>query len=103
MYYINANQASDGGYNPPQTTPFKNALSLPDEFLELYIECAGFVTLTHENGVITSVSPNTEALEAWKAQQTAEIETENQNSSEPVTWAALDAAYNEGRDAAYDE
>ena len=73
MYFIHEQADEHGAMSTPQTTPFKNALVLPDEFLGQYIECSGFVKVTHENGVITSITPNTEALETWRANQTEEI------------------------------
>ena len=73
MYFIHEQADEHGAMSNPQTTPFKNALVLPDEFLGRYIECSGFVIVTHENGVITSIAPNTEALEKWRANQTEEV------------------------------
>ena len=103
MYYVHKDANEAGAMSSPQSTPFRDALVLPEDFLGLYVECAGFVTVTHEDGVITSVTPNTEAHEAWKAAHAAETTQAAGEKDEPVTWAALDAAYNEGRDTAYDE
>lgn len=94
-----------GAYSNPQSTKAKGLVFLSDEFLEEYINCNGFVNLVIEGDTVTSISENTEAREKWLAslpEETAEP-TAEASDDDIVTWAELDAAYNEGRDSAYDE
>ena len=69
MFYINSKPNEKGAFSNPQTTPFKGSVILPDELIEKYLEYKRFVFITVENGVVTSIEPNTEALEAWEATQ----------------------------------
>lgn len=105
MYYINITPKENGGYNVPQTTPADGLVILPDEFIDKYIELNGFVKLTIADGVVTAIRANNTARDAWLAEEAAQAEqtSEETPDNDVVTWAELDAAYNEGRDAAYDE
>lgn len=106
MFYINSTPKADGGYNVPQTTPADGLVILPDEFIDKYIELNGFVKLTIADGVVTAIRANNTARDAWLAKM-EEAQAEQTPTETPdndvVTWAELDEAYNEGRDAAYDE
>lgn len=101
MKYLQPNLSSSGAYYPPQSTEAPGLLELPDEFLETFYNYAGFVTLTIEGDTVTAIEARAEDFEAWKATQTEEPE-ELPKPSDNVTWAELDAAYNEGRDSAYE-
>lgn len=95
-----------GAYSNPQSTKAKGLVYLPDEFLDTYIACNGFVNLVIENDIVTDISENTEARDAWLAslpEETTDTPTTDAGSDDVVTWAELDAAYNEGRDSAYDQ
>lgn len=54
------------GYLPPG---FAETTVAPDEFYATY----GFVTPTIEDGVIVSITPNTEALQTWSSTRTEQI------------------------------
>lgn len=104
MRYLQSKLSSSGAYYPPQSTKAPGLLELPDEFLEEFYNYAGFVTLTFEGDTVTAIEARAEDFEAWKATQTDETEEETSGNSDNdnVTWSELDAAYNEGRDSAYE-
>ena len=67
MYYINSTPNETGNYGTPMGQPFTECIKLPDELLADYLAYNGFVNLTTDGDTVTSVEPNTEAWEAWKA------------------------------------
>lgn len=89
MKYLNPTPNPSGAYPAPQSNPFPGAIELTDEQAATLVEYNGFVII--EDG---TVAPNTEAWEAWKAEQ-AEL-PEPEPAEEPVTWSALAAAIKEG-------
>lgn len=89
MKYLNPTPNPSGAYPAPQSNPFPGAIELTDEQAAMLVTYNGFVTI--EDG---AVMPNTEAWEAWKAEQ-AEL-PEPEPAEEPVTWSALAAAIKEG-------
>ena len=103
MLYINPTPFKEGAYSPPQSLKAKGLINFPDEFLEEFNNYNGFVSLTVEGDTVTAIEPNVEAWEEWKATLPEETETTQSVDNTPVTWAELDAAYNEGRDSAYDQ
>lgn len=76
MLYIRPTPNEGGAYPAPQRNPFPGALALADEQVAQLVAYNGFVTLTMENGAVTSITPNTEAWEAWKASLPAETDPE---------------------------
>lgn len=106
MLYINTTPNEHGGYNSPQSTPAKGLFEFPEEFLDKFIELNGFVKLTIEDNVVTAIRANNAARDAYFAEIEAnktEMTPTGSPDNDVVTWAELDAAYNEGRDTAYDE
>lgn len=89
MKYLNPTRNPSGAYPAPQSNSFPGCIELTDEQAATLVEYNGFVTI--EDG---KVAPNTEAWEAWKAEQ-AEL-PEPEPAEEPVTWSALAAAIKEG-------
>lgn len=69
MYYIKQNTNAADNYGSVMFQPFDDCISLPDEFLQPYLDANGFVNITVEDGVVTSVEKNVEAWEAWNAAQ----------------------------------
>lgn len=69
MYYIKQNTNAADNYGSVMFQPFDDCISLPDEFLQPYLDANGFVNITVEDGVVTSVEKNEEAWEAWNAAQ----------------------------------
>lgn len=81
MYYIQAQANASGAYSAPQSRKAAGLIEMPDEYLETFIAYNGFVNfvteeveeenpLEPENPTVTrrvtSLTPNTEAWEAWK-------------------------------------
>ena len=99
-FYILPKKDGFGAYPSPQSLKCKGMVEIPGDLLPVYVENSGFVDLEIEGETVVSVTPDVEAFEAWKASQTEQTPTDT--DSGVVTWAELDAAYNEGRDSAYD-
>ena len=73
--------------------PFPNCVILPDDLLSPYLAAKGFVALTVEDGAVTSLETNQEALDAYEADHP---DLPPEEPEEPVTWAAMAAAIREG-------
>ena len=82
MYYINTQGPNHGN---PTSTPFPNSVSLPDTLLMDYINTKGFCTLTVQDGAVTALVVDQEALDAYNAEH-PEVEPEK-----PVTVEDLQA------------
>ena len=68
MYYINSTANESGNYGNPQSNQYADSIALPDELLNAYIACRGFAVLTVENGIVTAVETNEDALTAYLAE-----------------------------------
>lgn len=93
MYYINSTPNGSGYHGNPMGQPFPNCVTLPGDLLSPYLAAKGFVTLTVENGAVTSLETNQEALDAYEADHP---DLPPEDPEEPVTWAAMAAAIREG-------
>lgn len=62
MYYINTQGPNHGN---PTSTPFPNSVFLPDTLLTDYISTKGFCTLTVQDGAVTALAVDQEALDAY--------------------------------------
>lgn len=82
MYYINTQGPNHGN---PTSTPFPNSVPLPDALLMDYINTKGFCTLTVQDGAVTALVVDQEALDAYNAEH-PEVEPEK-----PVTLEDLQA------------
>lgn len=82
MYYINTKGPNHGN---PTSTPFSNSIPLPDALLMDYINTKGFCTLTVQDGAVTALVVDQEALDAYNAEH-PEVEPEK-----PVTVEDLQA------------
>lgn len=82
MYYINTQGPNHGN---PTSVPFPNSIPLPDALLMDYINTKGFCTLTVQDGAVTAVAVDQEALDAYNAEH-PEVEPEK-----PVTVEDLQA------------
>ncbi len=82
MYYINTQGPNHGN---PMGQPFPGCVALPDELLPAYLDTKGFCTLTIEDGAVTAVAVDQEALDAYNAEH-PEVEPEK-----PVTVEDLQA------------
>lgn len=83
MYYINTTGPNHGN---PTSTPSPNSVSLPDTLLMDYINTKGFCTLTVQDGAVTALVVDQEALDAYNAEH-PDVEPEK-----PVTVEELLAA-----------
>lgn len=82
MYYINTQGLNHGN---PTSNPFPNSVTLPDTLLMDYINTKGFCTLTVQDGAVTALVVDQEALDAYNAEH-PEVEPEK-----PVTLEDLQA------------
>ena len=82
MYYINTQGPNHGN---PTSAPFPNSVSLSDTLLMDYINTKGFCTLTVQDGAVTALAVDQEALDAYNAEH-PEVEPEK-----PVTLEDLQA------------
>ena len=83
MYYINTQGPNHGN---PTSTPFPNSVALPDALLTGYINTKGFCILTVQDGAVTALEVDKEALDAYNAEH-PDVEPEK-----PVTVEELLAA-----------
>ena len=93
MYYINSSPNETGNHGNPMGQPFPNCVTLPDDLLSPYLAANGFVALTVEDGAVTSLETNQEALDAYEADHP---DLPPEEPEEPVTWGAMAAAIREG-------
>ena len=93
MYYINSAPNGSGYHGNPMGQPFPNCVPLPGDLLSPYLAAKGFVTLTVEDGAVTSLKTNQEALDTYEADHP---DLPPEEPEEPVTWAAMAAAIREG-------
>ena len=93
MYYINSSPNETGNHGNPMGQPFPNCGTLPDDLLSPYLAAKGFVALTVEDGAVTSLETNQEALDAYEADHP---DLPPEEPEEPVTWGAMAAAIREG-------
>jgi len=90
MYYINSSPNETGNHGNPMGQPFPNCVT---DLLSPYLAAKGFVALTVEDGAVTSLETNQEALDAYEADHP---DLPPEEPEEPVTWGAMAAAIREG-------
>ena len=71
MKYVKSTPNPSGAYPGPQSRPFAGCLALTDGQAQTLVQYNGFVTITQEpdpeiEASSVTVTPNTEAWEAWK-------------------------------------
>ena len=65
MYFIK----SIGPYRGnPTSRPFSGSVALPDELLSAYLATKGFCTIVVEDGIVTGLTVDQEALDAYEAE-----------------------------------
>lgn len=82
MYYINPTGPNHGN---PMGQLFPGFVALPDELLSAYLDTKGFCTLTVQDGAVTALAVDQEALDAYNAEH-PDVEPEK-----PVTVEDLQA------------
>ena len=83
MYYIHPTTPNHG---TPMGQPFSNCIALPDALLSDYLATRGFCSITVEDGAVTALVVDQEALDAYNAEH-PDVEPEK-----PVTVEELLAA-----------
>lgn len=80
MIYIDSTPNPSGAYPSAKNQPFPGCVPLTDEQAALFRQYNGFVVVrpvTDGTGAVSyEIEPNTQAWEAWKAQQPEEPEPE---------------------------
>lgn len=108
MRYIQPNPNPSGAYPAPQSNPFPGAIGLTDGQAQTLLDYNGFVSIEqNEDGV--TVTPNTEAWEAWKAEQpdpseqlAAEVRTQRDALLAACDWTQMaDSPLSKEEKAAY--
>lgn len=74
--YIQPTPNPSGAYPAPQSNHAPGLVYLPDAYLETFFSYNGFVVLTITDNAVTAIESNTEAWEAWKAEQPEPVEPE---------------------------
>ena len=104
IIFIEVNE--DGARPPLQTWDNSNLPDgyawCPDEFVDVFYSTtpSGFVNITVENDIVTEMTVNQEALNAYIAEHPDEPEpVEPTSEDDSSVWDALDAAYQEGVDS----
>ena len=103
--YLNPIKSIDGAYSPLQSVRAAGLLRFPEEFVPVFYPTdkrfAGFVNITDDGETVLTCEWDEEAYLSYAE---AHPETEPEESeSEKTVWDELDAAYQEGVNAAYDE
>lgn len=76
MYYINEHPNESGNHGNPVSNQTTGMVALPDDLLSAYIEAKGFVNIQVEDGAVTSLETNQEALADYEAEHPEEPEEE---------------------------
>lgn len=85
MYYINTYGHNHGN---PTSAPFRGCVTLPDELLSAYLDTKGFCTLTVQDGAVTALVVDQEALDAYNAEH-PDVEPEKPVTAEELLAALL--------------
>ena len=68
MFYVSKYPNSIGNHGNPQSNQYADSVALPAELLTDYIACRGFAVLAVEDGTVTAVEENMDALNAYLAE-----------------------------------
>lgn len=82
MYYINEHPNESGNHGNPVSSQTTGMVALPDDLLSAYIEAKGFVNIQVEDGAVTSLETNQEALAAYEAEHPEEPEEAEPSAEE---------------------
>lgn len=69
MYYIKAEADTTGNHGNPVSHFSEGMVTLPDELLSAYLQTMGFANISCVDDVVTSVTINQEAYDAYIAEQ----------------------------------
>lgn len=90
MYYINPTGPNHGN---PMGQPSPDCVALPNELLPAYLDTKGFCTITIVDGVVTELTVNQEALDAYR-QDHPDVEPEKEVTAEELLAALLGEGVN---------
>ena len=65
--YISKTKNPSGGYTNPRTNRMDGDLILPNSLLPEYLIHNGFVMLTVDGDIVSSISPDTDLIDKWMA------------------------------------
>ena len=89
MYYLPATPNASGAYPGPRSNPEPDAWLLTDEQAQMVVDYGGFVVVSQGDDGAVTVTPDTDAWEAWKAEQAAKEPSPPPTVDEQI--AALEA------------
>lgn len=100
MQYIRSTPNPSGAYPGPQSNPFKGAIPLTDEQAQTVVDYNGFVTVTSAEEeyvegffrTVYTVTPDTEAWEAWKASLPPEPDALEEAKADKISKSKTDLA-----------
>lgn len=103
MYYLPKYPNASGAYPGPRSNPEPDAWQLTDEQAQMVVDYGGFVVVSQGDDGAVTVTPDNDALAAWKAEQAAKEPSTppTEPESDTSVWEQLDAAYREGVASAY--
>ena len=90
MYYIKSEPNESGYYGNPQGNPAEGLIALPDELLADYLDAMGFVSLTAEDGTVTSLAINQEAYDAYTSTHKAPDPWKAERDYEPGEYLTVE-------------
>ena len=100
MYYIKSQPNENGNYGNPVSNQREGMIALPDNLLSAYIATKGFADLTFDEDIVTAVSVNQDAYDAYMATVGPESEPEPDLSTRIANLeqriAALESQLQEG-------
>ena len=67
-YFIKSVADENGNYGNPHSPAHEGDVELPDSLLMAYLDTKGFAVLTVDNGVITAITLNAEAYNAYETE-----------------------------------
>lgn len=89
MYYINSVPTENGNYGNPQSNYVEGKIGLPDEMISDYIAAKGFITFELADGIITTLSINQQAYDAYEEAHPYVPEPDPEPTMEEVVNALL--------------
>lgn len=98
MYYIDPAANESGNHGNPQGQPFPGCVAMPEKFLRPYLDAMGFVHITVDHEEVTAVETNQAALDAYKETHPDKPPEPPAPEEDPVSWAVLAKAIQEGVD-----
>ena len=95
MYYIKATPTRNGNYGNPVSKQSEGMVGLPDSLLKTYIDAKGFVYITISDDVVTEVTINQEAYNAFttKAEKKQREKWRATKTYEPGDFLTVDDKY----------